>query len=170
MNNNKLTESEIGHHIFNIVNKELKEFKQKVKGKKTASPYYLMVNDKGETTKVVNLFELPKEAHSSFLNPILKEMDIEYLILVAESTTLSDTIKRDRIDWDEIYKKYGSLENHPAKVDLVSVIIYSKSNTYIGSAPIKVMSSKKSIRTFGDLKWKNRGEGFEQGNLTGFFQ
>ncbi|MGF6276410.1 hypothetical protein ABIB38_004824 [Massilia sp. UYP11] len=152
-----------------IVERSVYALRKTIKHADVVPPVYMLIDKDRNVTVVPNLGEIPTSHHVSIIKPLVQNLDIEYVILTAEGSMLVDGVKRSEQDWKDLYKKYGSLNNHPEKKDSVNVILYSAEKTIQGCALVKSLSSKKNTRTFGELQYSEQPLKDDQGVLTGFF-
>ena len=169
LGNKTLKELDLPSYMERIVERCVYALRKTIKLADVVPPVYMLIDKNRNMTVVPNLGEVPTSHHVSIIKPLVQNLDIEFVLLTAEGSMLVDGVKRSEQDWKDLYRKYGSLNNHPDKKDSVNVILYSAERTIQGSALVKSLSAKKKTRTFGELQYSEQPLRSDEGVLTGFF-
>lgn len=169
LGNKTLKELNLPSYMQRIVERCVYALRKTIKNADVVPPVYMLIDREKNVTVVPNLGELPTSHHVSIIKPLVQTLNIEYVVLTAESSMLLDNNKRSEQEWIDLYEKYGSLNNHPDKKDCISIIIYSAEQMVQGHALVKPLSVKKNTRTFGELQYNVQAANDYDTKLTGFF-
>lgn len=169
LGNKTLKELNLPSYMERILERCVYALRKTIKHADVVPPVYMLIDKERNVTVVPNLGELPTTHHVSIIKPLVQNLDVEYVVLTAESSMLSDDIQRSEQEWIELYDQYGSLNNHPDKKDCISIIIYSPDRMIQGHALVKPLSMKKNTRTFGELQYNVQAANDYDTKLTGFF-
>jgi len=170
LGNKTLKELNLPEHIEQLIEKSVSTVRKTIKKPgQIFPPLYLMVDKQRNMHVLPEMGSVPTHEHVSFIKPLIKLLDVEYIVLLAECSVLNDGKARSADDWKEFYKQYGSIDKHPDKIDSVNVLIYSAGRTVVGGALVKTLSAKKQSRTVGEFTYHVNPKEVENVNLNGFF-
>lgn len=78
--------------------------------------------------------EMTKERQAQELKGLCRKMDIDCVLMITECYTLS---QEDAKEFMENPAKFGSVSNHPRKIEAVSFTIETNEGCYSGLSPIE---------------------------------
>lgn len=130
-----------------MIQKIIDGAKMNVKLNAELLPVFFIVNDSTKTLEIVGAHmenERAKDMTAKAVGELAKAIEADFIVFVTEAYVVEGL---GAADVDAVYKKYGSLRNHPDAKERVVFTIETKTRQHTGFADIL------KNRELGEVKW-----------------